>query len=531
MLLLSLSGAAVKICGLFFKIPLFSVIGAEGMGYFSSAYVLYTFFFVLSGSGLPVGVSILVSSAGVYNEKRKHLTAAILSFGSFGLLLGAFMFFFARFAAQAVGNPGAAPSISMMGLTLIFVCLSGAMRGYFQGEKEMLPTAVSQMLEALGKTALGVLFAYSAVKRGASAEKASAAALFGIALASALSVLYLAAAYLVKSKGKVFSSGALPKFYHFKRLFAVTLPVSAASMVMSLTSIIDLSMMMRRLQDAGNTALEANRLYGLYSGLAVPIFNLPAVFVTPVAVAVVPYISSAVRQNDLHEVRRLSETALKLALLLSLPCAAGLAALSHPILQLLYGASAAEGAAPMLIMLSPSVVFVALQTVSAALLQGTGKRTVPMLTVLAGSCVKLVAGWFLIGRYGVVGAPVGTLLCCLVSAALDLILFGKSVRIGFPLLKGALIPAFAAACCGGAARSIYRVLTEAPLQTLSKIMRLGRCAPALFLSIVAGGAVYLLLVFLFGCLDAQTLQMMPGGKISGKILFLEKRRQRSRRRV
>ena len=63
-LLLTISGAAVKICGLLFKIPLVSIIGEDGMGYFNSAYVIYTFFYVLTTSGLPLGMSILISGTG-----------------------------------------------------------------------------------------------------------------------------------------------------------------------------------------------------------------------------------------------------------------------------------------------------------------------------------------------------------------------------------------------------------------------------------------------------------------------------------
>ena len=183
-LMLTLAGAAVKLCGLLFRIPLVSVIGKEGMGYFSSAYVIYTFFYVLSSSGLPVGLSLLVAGSPAYAEKKRFFRAALTSFGALGILCGALLTVFCRHAARLICNEGAELSIGMMGPTLAFVCLSGTLRGYFQGKKQMLPTAVSQMIEAVFKTALGVLFAVAAVKKGFGAKEASAAALFGVLAAA-----------------------------------------------------------------------------------------------------------------------------------------------------------------------------------------------------------------------------------------------------------------------------------------------------------------------------------------------------------
>ncbi len=507
-MLLTLAGAAVKICGLLFKIPLVSVIGEEGMGYFSSAYVIYTFFYVLSTSGLPVGLSILVARSPF--EKKKYLCAALSAFGALGGALGILMLLFPEIAANTVGNPGAASSIAVMGPTLIFVCLAGAFRGYFQGEREMLPTAVSQMIEAVMKTALGILFAYISVRNGHDTSVASAWALFGICIGSAMSLLYLICSYALKSK-KSEIRNFLPRISHYSELFSVVLPVGAASMVMSASSLIDLGMMMHRLQDAGFSPEEANRLYGCYSGIAVPLFNLPPVLVVPVASAVIPFIAAALKEQNAVKARELSEAALRLALLVSLPCAVGLGVLAKPILTMLFGDASAENAAPMLILLAPSVVFVAIQTVTGAVLQGSGSRIIPVLSVLLGSALKLVAGYFLIGRYGMAGAPTGTFLCYLLAAAVNLYFYFKKTGSALSPFKTLLAPMISGAGCGFFAHLSYNMLIK--VEFFLKM----RGLPAVFFSIILAVIIYLLAIIAFGCLDKEILSLLPGvGKLFEK---------------
>ena len=50
---MTVSNLTVKAAGLLFKIPLTALIGETGMGYFNSAYTLFTWLYMLSAAGLP----------------------------------------------------------------------------------------------------------------------------------------------------------------------------------------------------------------------------------------------------------------------------------------------------------------------------------------------------------------------------------------------------------------------------------------------------------------------------------------------
>ena len=507
-MLLTLSAAAAKIFGVLYKIPLYAIIGEEGVGYFNSAYVIYTFFYVFTTSGLPVGLSILVSCAAGEKEKRMWLRKALLVFGSAGGFFCAAMMLFPGKLSAAVGNPGAKQSIFVLGPALLFVCLEGAVRGYFQGKKNMIPTAVSQVIEAVCKTGLGLVGAYAAVKSGRGCATAAAWGLFGISFGGFISLCFLfAAVFFDRKKYRADNgNGLIPNKPTAARLLAVVVPVSAAAAVMSVSSLIDLTVVMHRLTDVGYTVGEANRIYGNYSGLAQPVFHLPSMLCAPLASALTPYLSAAASDGRRAEFALLCRTATRMALLLTLPFFAGYAALPKELLSLLFDAASAAKAAPLLALLSPGVCFVSLSTVFGAILQASGRRFLPVAAIGAGAAVKTVSAYILIGKYGASGACVGTVLCYLTAACIGFAAVHKDLRGSKTVLKTLVYPAFATALCAGAAKAcaLYLPLRVEKVKTL--------------IAVAAAGTVYLAAVLITGCVDGELLSALPFAEKLQKIV-------------
>ena len=167
--ILSLSTLIVKVIGLAFKIPMLSLLGMEGMGYFNSAYEIYALLCVASTAGLPVALSILISSARASEDDLKIsevYRAAVRIFFVLGALGTAIMLILARPLSWWIGNDDAYFCILAIAPALLFICLASAIRGYCQGFENMKPTAISQLIEALSKLVLGVSFAFMGIKRG-----------------------------------------------------------------------------------------------------------------------------------------------------------------------------------------------------------------------------------------------------------------------------------------------------------------------------------------------------------------------------
>ena len=164
-LVLSLASVAVKVIGLIYKIPMLRLLGSEGMGYFNSAYELYSLLCVIATSGLPVAMSVMISALPCGDEEGadrifKVALKLFLGIGVVGTLL---LLGFARPFATFLGSESGIYCILAIAPTVLLICISSAYRGYFQGFGQMMPTAISQLLESLGKLVFGLALAFFAL--------------------------------------------------------------------------------------------------------------------------------------------------------------------------------------------------------------------------------------------------------------------------------------------------------------------------------------------------------------------------------
>ncbi|MBO7169723.1 MAG: polysaccharide biosynthesis protein, partial [Clostridia bacterium] len=417
-LLLTLAGVLVKILGFVYKVPLNALLGDE-MANVNAAYAIYALLYTAATAGVPGAISLSVSRAVALGDKRRVKLILYSTLGFFlalGLLLFLVMAMLAKPLAQMNSGGDSYGCILASSPALFFTALSCVLRGYFQGFSDMKPTAVSQLLEALGKAAIGLLLVYFALyKWGKTHATAAALGVFGITLGVALSAVYLLLA--LPRRGRLLLHGVTEKTKTeekgsavFRSVIAVALPITLTSAMMSLSTLMDAQMMRPLLgRYYGDEAL-AKAIYSDYSTGAVTLYNLPAIFIAPLCTVLVPYVSSALAKGEKRGACFAMESALSAAALLSLPCALGMSALSGPLLTFVFRGDEdmAEHAGILLSVLALSVFFLALLMVTASALQAIGKERLPILSLGAGLLVKLVSMPPLIMWLGKVGAPLST---------------------------------------------------------------------------------------------------------------------------
>lgn len=505
-LLLSAAGIIVKLLGMLYKLPLANLLREEGMGYFNSAYTVYSFFFLLSTAGLPVAISILVSAALSESTHGKRealriLRVTIATFALVGLCICLLLVFLAERFADWIGNPPAAAAIAAIAPALLFVCILSVLRGYFQGCGNMLPTALSQIVEAAGKLTFGILLARWAMLRYKDASSAASFAVLGVSIGTFLALVCLLPPWIREGRRAPSLSGVEggeSALSITRRLWRIALPVTLSSSVMSLAGLFDLFLVLRRLVDAGYTPGVANALYGSYSGLAVTLANMPAVLITPIACSAVPILSSAMARGRQEVARSVAHTAIRVTVLIAAPCAVGMSVLAGPILRLLFEDAMAEGAAGSLTLLAPSILFIALCNVSGALLQAMGKVRLPLYAMTAGAIVKLVSAWFLLERYGILGAPISTFFCYFTISLINLcFLANNGVKINLNVFT---VPLIAALGCGAVA-ILGQAIWATRLSDLSVLIAAGM-----------GAVVYGILIVVMGGITRAEWRLLPGGR-------------------
>ena len=524
---LTLSTVLVKIIGLFYKIPMLHYLGSEGMGYFNAAYEWYATLCVLSTAGLPLASSMLIAEARAAHSAtavRRVENMTLRLFLALGTLGSLGLFFGAGAISRLIGSPQTRYALAAVAPTLFFSCLSGAYRGYFQGFQDMTPTAVSQIIEALGKLLLGLGMGIYAWRMGLSAPYVAAWAMLGLGIGVAVSTLYL---ILRRRTGRYAKDECLAEdaptsarsSVSVRRLLGYAVPITVSSSVLSLTRLLDMAMILRRLQSVGYTAASANALYGSYTTMAVPIFNLIPSLITSVALALVPALTAAIEAGDVETQKSTARAAIRITALLSLPASLAVALYSRTMLTLLFRGekAAVDAAAPMLSMLAFSIVFSGLITTTNAILQAYGHPRAPIVSMVAGSAVKLIGAYALIGipSLNIYGAPISTFLCDALIVGINMVLISRYTDV---------LESFRSALARPLGVSLLAV--GAPGVVFALFSRVGYAEIPLFLGAVPVTLVlFLILSLRAGLVGEQELLILPpriGRRVIGLLRALHR---------
>ena len=498
---LSLSAVIVKIIGLVYKIPMLKLLGSEGMGYFNSAYEIYTLFCIIATTGLPVAMSVMISSEK--GGAERIFRVAMRLFLLLGVVGSAVMIGFARPFSEFLGSDKTVFCIFAIAPTVFLICLSSAYRGFFQGHGRMVPTAVSQVIEALGKLLLGLLFAFIALRSGYSVDVVAAFAVLGLTLGTAVSVLYLMLSKRSSGEKATCSLGEEDDRGIAWRLMRTAIPVTLSAAVISLTKVIDMTMILRRLQDLGYESEVAFSAYGNYTTLALPLFSLAPALIASVAMPLIPSLSRAVAMNDAEEQGRVVSDALKLTSIVSMPIAVGLSLFAKQILELVFSgeSEAISEAYPLLVVLGLSVTSACLITVSNAILQAYSKAYIPIISMAVGSLVKIVLAYFLIGNseIGILGAPISTFFCDLIINAVNFYCISRVMPSTPSVSTVFLMPFTASAVAVILARVAYNAL----------VIKFGESALLTLACVAIAAILYLPLIFIFKVVKKEEISDMP----------------------
>ncbi len=453
--ILTVANILVKSVGLILKIVLNTVVGSAGAGYYSSAYEIYTFLYIIATSGLPVALSIMISrcrAQGRLKEARKIFNVAMVLFLTIGTIFAVLLISFSQKIASFISAPETAICIVAIAPTILFICLSSCLRGYFQGYQLMQPTGVSQFIEAICKAGIGFAGALYAKSQGYEDHVVAAFTILGVTFGVFLGMVFLYVRKLL-FKDKVFYEENVLEIdikpskssLILKELMKIAIPITLSSCVLSLTVIIDTLMVQTRLLASGLGEDLVRIYYGDYTTLVISMINLPTILIYPISNALVPLITASIAKKDFARAEKMRSFTLRVINIISIPCALSLGVFSHNMLELLmFTDSSVSRASPWLSLGSVSVIFLGLISATNAFLNTSGKQKYPIISMICGAVVKVIANYLLVGSIGIMGAPLSTVLCYFTAATLNIYFTVKHVgklpnvkkMFGMPLLCG-----------------------------------------------------------------------------------------------
>lgn len=481
--ILGLASLFVRFIGFLYRIPLTHFLGDDGIGFYSRAYSIYAFAVVVSSGALPASISRLVSERLAKKQYRNahELFKTAMVFALFlGLVSGLVMVFGADFFAYYFDMPEAALAIKTLAPTVFFVAMLAVFRGYFQGMKTAVPTALSQVVEQIINVIFTVWLAYIFLD-AANLQYAVAGGAAGTGIGAVAAVAVIVALYALVAKdlkNRAIGDGEIKTFetkrYQLFAILKTALPIIVGMGIYSVATLIDFRMASSRLVYSGAFSLdEINHLIGQFSGKFLLLTTLPVSLSIALSMAVIPDITTSQVEMDTSAIRRKIDMALRISMILTIPAAVGLTVLADEIVALLFPSHPDGGW--LLRYGAVSIIFIALVQILTGVLQGIGRVGIPVIGAFFGVVAKIVVNYFLIAipEINILGVVISTIICYIVASVLNIYYLRKFTGI-MPDFIGAFIKPLIASLGMGlvafAMNHIFLMIVGSTLATIGSLV-------------------------------------------------------------
>lgn len=511
--ILTAAGMLAKAMGFVYRIFLTRIIGREGIGLYQVAYPIYTTLLVVSRSGIPIALAKLISDKISRGERKEAFqifnVSRKLSF-SVGLFFSILMILLAKpLTIIFKWGPDAFYPVAAIAPAIFFVSIMATYRGFFQGLQDMVPTAISQIVEQFVRMLTMISLAYILVRH--SLSLAAAGATFG-AVTGAIAGLFVLIFIYYKRRKKIWSfvredPEAYPDKSRTREIIrdiaSLAIPITIGALVQPLMNLVDTIIVPMRLL-AGNITAEPMALFGELTGVAMTLVNFPTIITASLATSLVPSIAEAYALQEATQIKRRTQTGLRLTILISLPAAVGLYVLAEPLTTIIF---AVPTAARILRITAWSVVFIGLQETSSAILNGMGRTRIPARNLFVGALVNAFFNYTLTAnpRFGIRGAAFGTVFGFAVAALLNLIYVKRYTEFKIDIRALVFKPAIAVTIMGIAVKQAFAILN-----TLFSLFTAYHYVIATFLAVLVGIVAYVLLLFITREIKYNDLLMIPG---------------------
>ena len=524
--ILAAAGIICRIIGLLYRSPLTHIIGETGNGYYTPAYRYYQMILLIASYSIPAAISKVVSqrlAVRQYKNAQRIFRVALL----YVVIVGGAASLFAFFGAGLLLPEKPAMVLRMLAPTIFFSGLLGVMRGYFQANRTMVQTSVSQVLEQIVHVAVSLSAAWLLMRAFSEADMQTQAAwgavgsALGIGIGVLSALLFMFFLYRINRRiirrrvERDASEDLLSNREIVKIILYMVTPVLLSTCAYNASSLINQTLYLNLIQSVhGISQEEALRINGIYDTEAVGLSNIPVAIASAMASAILPSIAASFETKNKKEVRKKIRTAIKTIMFIAIPAAVGMSVLSRPIVRLLYntGEESVKLAGWLLAALGMSIVFFCLSTLSNSILQAVGKVTRPVTNALVALAVQSATAALLLiyTDLGIYSLAISVTLYSLLMCVLNGISVRRATGYRQEVVHTFLLPLWAALIMGAVVGGIYYGLTAVlPEGSLGN-------AVGIAVSVSVGMLVYFALSVQLGVMNKKELLAMPGGtKIVG----------------
>ncbi len=511
--ILAAAGIICRLIGLIYRVPLANILTDEGNGYYSTAYNIYTIVLLLASYSIPSAISKLMAGKleqREYKNAQRIFYCALMYVGGVGLLASIFLFFGADFLLEGK----AALVLRAFAPTVLIYGFLGVLRGFFQAHKSMAQTSVSQIFEQILNAGVSVGAAYLFMKWFEQApEYGAIGSALGTMAGVVTALLVMLWAYslnrkMIRKRMERDKQNVLDSYGQiFKSMLFVVTPIILSTFIYNFNITLNNNLFTNiSMSHHGLTEQESYTIFGIYSGKAVLLSDVPVALASAMSAALIPVVSGAFAKEGRKAAGEKVSVAVQTTMLFAIPAAVGMFALAEPILNLLFSFKTAEDmqmAAMLLRMMTLSIVFYSLSTVSNGILQGIGKVNVPVINAAIALAVQTVAVVALLmwTKLGIYALPIAFIIYAALMSWLNQIAVRKELDCHIPIMSVFMKPFISSLVMGGVAYLIYTVIY---LVLPVNIVALG-------IAVLFAVAVYGIAMIVCGGITEETLDNIPKG--------------------
>lgn len=516
--ILAAAGILCRIIGILYRSPLTSIIGDEGNGYYSAAYSIYAIILLVSSYSIPSAISKVIAqrlALREYKNAHRIFHCALIYVTVVGGIASLFTYFGARFLVEE----HSVIVLQVFAPTIFFSGLLGVLRGYFQSHKTMVQTSISQIIEQIANAVISILAAYLLMNSVQSSDKTEQAihgaigSAMGTGTGVLIALLFMIGMYLLNLKliRKRIERDESKKLLSYQQIFGIIIfmvtPVLLSTFIYNFSTSLNYTIYTKILKNfEGYTASQIATSYGIFSGKAVVISNIPIAIASAISAAMIPNISGTYAQGDIKATHRLIERSIRITMLIAIPAAVGLFVLARPVVQLLFPQPPSIDLASNLLRgLCMTVVFYSLSTLSNAILQGIGAVNKPVVNAAVSLVIQTIVliSMLVVTEGNLYSLVIATIVYSLFMCILNQISIYRVINYRNHYMKSFILPLIVSMIMGGVAFGTYHIVFEF---VKSNVISLG-------LSIFVALFVYFAGIIKIGVITETELTIMPKGHL------------------
>lgn len=529
--ILAAASIIAKVIGLIYRIPLQNILGNEGNSYYSTANEIYAIVLMISCFNLPLAVSKLVSERvhrGEYrNAHRVFLCAvrfALVSGGSLALLTYVFAGVITKYL---MSYELAVYGLRVLAPAIFISAILGTFRGYFQGYSTMVPTAVSQVIEQIVNAVVtlvcaDIMYSYGVSLAAQNGNESlgpawgAAGGTFGTVASITVALIFMMFVYTAQGKTlrrnmrRDQSSRRESERAIYRQLIMTILPVILSTVIYNISNVADQGIFNKVLQGQGYTAAQYGSIWGIYSGQFRVLMNVPLALASCLAPSIVPSLTAAMANRNRGEARQKISISVRFTMMLTIPCAAGMAALAKPIITMLFkndtGVPLATGIMQVGALM---IIFYALSTLTTGILQGLGKLQAPLINCSIALVFHFILLYVLltVGNLNIYAVIYSNIFFALIVCILNALSIKRCLNYRQEIYKTFIVPSIVSIIMAAAVYIVYSIFHTFAGNTVSTI-----------LSVIAGVVVYGIGLVSFRGITIEELAMFPKGHLLIKML-------------